>query len=223
MGVVADIERQLGRLRAREDGRRHARAAHEHDDAHRLVPAEVAPEGAGDPCGAARAPPCADDLPDPDPGQRGDDRRAGRAEGLRAAGPLPRGALGGDRAPAGRLRRQAPGLDRAAAARLRSARVLPLARRAALGERASSREIVGVTRPPRRRLVRMARRARRPIARLAELFERVAVSDIAFSRTLPWRRRLAELWPGIEHDREAARRRAPRRRGARRRAGSARG
>jgi len=34
-------------------------------------------------------------------------------------------------------------------------------------------------------------------ADLAPLFERVAVSDIAFSRTLPWRRRLAELWPEI--------------------------
>ena len=34
-------------------------------------------------------------------------------------------------------------------------------------------------------------------ARLAPLFGRVAVSDIAYSRTLPWRRRLAELWPGI--------------------------
>ena len=34
-------------------------------------------------------------------------------------------------------------------------------------------------------------------ANLAGLFDRVAVSDIAFSRTLPWRRRLAELWPGI--------------------------
>ena len=33
--------------------------------------------------------------------------------------------------------------------------------------------------------------------RLEELFQRVAVSDIAFSRTLPWRRRLAELWPAI--------------------------
>ncbi len=32
---------------------------------------------------------------------------------------------------------------------------------------------------------------------LAALVDRVAVSDIAFSRTLPWRRRLAELWPGI--------------------------
>jgi glucose-6-phosphate dehydrogenase assembly protein OpcA len=34
-------------------------------------------------------------------------------------------------------------------------------------------------------------------AKLAELFERVAVSDIAFARTLPWRQSLAALWPGI--------------------------
>ncbi len=34
-------------------------------------------------------------------------------------------------------------------------------------------------------------------ARLAELFGRLAVSDIAFSRTLAWRARLAERWPGI--------------------------
>ena len=33
--------------------------------------------------------------------------------------------------------------------------------------------------------------------RLAELFERIAVSDIAYARTLPWRVALAELWPGI--------------------------
>ena len=33
--------------------------------------------------------------------------------------------------------------------------------------------------------------------RLEELFERVAVSDIAFRRLLPWRVRLAEAWPGI--------------------------
>ena len=31
-----------------------------------------------------------------------------------------------------------------------------------------------------------------------DLFDSVAVSDIAFSRTLPWRRRLADLWPGIK-------------------------
>ena len=35
-------------------------------------------------------------------------------------------------------------------------------------------------------------------ARLVDLFDSVAVSDIAFSRTLPWRRRLADLWPGIK-------------------------
>lgn len=33
--------------------------------------------------------------------------------------------------------------------------------------------------------------------RLERLFERVAVSDIAFRRLLPWRTRLAESWPGI--------------------------
>ena len=54
-------------------------------------------------------------------------------------------------------------------------------------------------------------------ARLAALFDRVAVSDIAFSRTLPWRRRLAELWPEIGDDREAAGRRAAGGRRARRR------
>jgi len=35
-------------------------------------------------------------------------------------------------------------------------------------------------------------------AQLEQLFDGVAVSDIAFSRTLPWRRRLAELWPEIK-------------------------
>ena len=43
----------------------------------------------------------------------------------------------------------------------------------------------------------MARRAEGLRADSQELFDSVAVSDIAFSRTLPWRRRLAELWPEI--------------------------
>lgn len=34
-------------------------------------------------------------------------------------------------------------------------------------------------------------------ARLAELFERVVVSDIAWERTSRWRRLLASLWPGV--------------------------
>lgn len=37
----------------------------------------------------------------------------------------------------------------------------------------------------------------RAYPQLVALFERIAVSDIAFSRSLLWRRRLAELWPEI--------------------------
>jgi glucose-6-phosphate dehydrogenase assembly protein OpcA len=37
----------------------------------------------------------------------------------------------------------------------------------------------------------------RPYARLAEVFERVVVSDIAWARTSRWRPELASLWPGI--------------------------
>jgi glucose-6-phosphate dehydrogenase assembly protein OpcA len=39
-------------------------------------------------------------------------------------------------------------------------------------------------------------------AELAEHFELTAVSDIAWSRLLPWRRTLAERWPGIAEIRE---------------------
>jgi glucose-6-phosphate dehydrogenase assembly protein OpcA len=37
----------------------------------------------------------------------------------------------------------------------------------------------------------------RPYAELAEIFDRVAVSDIAWARTSRWRPMLASLWPGI--------------------------
>ena len=37
----------------------------------------------------------------------------------------------------------------------------------------------------------------RGYAELTRLFDRAAVSDLAFRRTLPWRVRLAELWPEI--------------------------
>ena len=138
MGVVSDIERQLGRLRAREadDGMPELRTS---TMTHIVwCPPEWRAEGARDARRPARAPSGPHDLPDPVPGRRGEDRGARGAEGLPAAGPLARGALRGDRAPAARLRRAASGLDRAAAARLRPARLLPLARRARLGERASS-------------------------------------------------------------------------------------
>lgn len=39
-------------------------------------------------------------------------------------------------------------------------------------------------------------------ARLAELFERTAVSDIAWARTERWRSLLASLWPGVAEVRE---------------------
>jgi glucose-6-phosphate dehydrogenase assembly protein OpcA len=38
----------------------------------------------------------------------------------------------------------------------------------------------------------------RAYARLAEIFEQVAVSDLAWARTLRWRAGLADLWPGIK-------------------------
>jgi glucose-6-phosphate dehydrogenase assembly protein OpcA len=37
----------------------------------------------------------------------------------------------------------------------------------------------------------------KPYAQMAELFDRVAVSDIAWARTSRWRSMLASLWPGI--------------------------
>lgn len=39
--------------------------------------------------------------------------------------------------------------------------------------------------------------ARDDLARLPALFDRVAVSDIAWARTLPWRAAVAELWPDV--------------------------
>lgn len=63
-------------------------------------------------------------------------------------------------------------------------------------------------RPQLERLVRVVdrlvvdsaewRRAPAAYERLAELYPRAAVSDIAFSRTLPWRARIAGLWPGVK-------------------------
>ena len=158
----------------------------------------------------------------PCPGERGEDRRPRRAEGLPAPGRLARGALGGDRAPAARRRRASPGLDRAAAARLRPAGLLPLARRARLGSvRARPRSSASPTGSSSTR--RSGARSRRPTPRSPELFDSVAVSDIAFSRTLPWRRRLAELLAGDPGDREAAGRGPARRRASSSPAGSARG
>jgi hypothetical protein len=37
----------------------------------------------------------------------------------------------------------------------------------------------------------------RDLARLPELFDRIAVSDIAWARTIPWRSAIADLWPAV--------------------------
>jgi hypothetical protein len=38
----------------------------------------------------------------------------------------------------------------------------------------------------------------RAYGRLVELFDRIAASDLAWARTLPWRVAIADLWPGIK-------------------------
>jgi glucose-6-phosphate dehydrogenase assembly protein OpcA len=42
----------------------------------------------------------------------------------------------------------------------------------------------------------------RAYVRLAELFDRIVVSDLAWARTLGWRAGLADLWPGIKRARD---------------------
>ena len=146
--------------------------------------------------GPGRAASGADDLPRPRARPRDARRGEGRAEGLPARGHVPRGALRGDRAPAAWLGRPPSRLGRAAAAGLRPAGVLPLARASRAWGATRSAEVVGVV---DRLVVDSAEWRGLPAgyARARRLFERVAVSDIAFARTLPWRRRLAERWPGI--------------------------
>src|SRR5438445_272174 len=41
----------------------------------------------------------------------------------------------------------------------------------------------------------------RAYVRLAELFDRIVVSDLAWARTLRWRAGLADLWPEIKRSR----------------------
>ena len=52
------------------------------------------------------------------------------------------------------------------------------------------------------------------LAKLAEWFDRVAVSDLAWARMLPWRASLADRWPGIKRAKRLSCRRPPCRRGA---------
>ena len=170
-------------------------AAHERDDPRRVGAAEMGRRGAADARRAGGAPSLAHDPALP--GARS--RRLGRSGRL---APLlcprrcvARGLHGGDRASSPRQARACAGLDRAAAPHLRPADVLPLARPAAVG-RPELEQLVDVC----DRLVVDSSEWRglpRAYAELAELFDRIAVSDIAWGRGLGWRGRLASLWPGI--------------------------
>ena len=85
---------------------------------------------------------------------------------------------------------------RPAAARLRPPGLPPLARAApvrCVRARAARRR----RRSARRRLARVGRSRRWATAQLPALFDRIAVSDIAWARIEPWRRAIAGLWPGV--------------------------
>ena len=101
-----------------------------------------------------------------------------------------------DRAAAARHARQGAREHRRAAADLRPARLPALARRAGRGGRRSSTSSCGIA---DRMIVDSTEwdDLPYPYTRLAELFDRTAVSDIAWARTSRWRSILASLWPEI--------------------------
>ena len=195
MGVVSDIERQLGRLRAREadDGMPELRTS---TMTHIVwCPPEWRPKARATLAGLLERHPARTIFLIPSPGSEAEIEARVELKDFQLQG-LSREVL----SEVIELRL------RGAAARHPGSIVLPLLvsdlpvfcrwrGEPELGERAARRD-PRRHRPARRRLVGVARGAR-GLRALAELFDRVAVSDIAFSRTLPWRRRLAELWPGI--------------------------
>jgi hypothetical protein len=97
----------------------------------------------------------------------------------------------GDRARSARRAGEGAGVDRAAAPDLGSARLPALA----FGAH-EFQQLVGIT---DRLVVDSTEWADLPesYTRLAEFFDRTAVSDIAWARTERWRSLLASLWPGI--------------------------
>ena len=187
--TIAEIERELARLRDAIGGRgRAAEPAHERDDAHRLGAAASGSSAAERDarrawpsairrgrCCSCRGPTSADGI---------DAERLGAL----LPGRRPRGLRRGDRAArSAATRAAAPASIVAAAPDLRPAGLLPLARRAAVRRAPEFEQLVGVV----DRLIvdstEWERPARSRTAQLAELFERAAVSDIAWARTERWR------------------------------------
>ena len=196
MGVVSDIERQLGRLRVLEeaDGMPELRTS---TMTHIVwCPPEWHAKAKVTLAGLAERHPARTIFLIPEAGRTSEVRAQAELKGFQLPG-MAHEVL--SEVIQIRLRGDAvhhPGSIVTPLARLRLARVLSLARRADVGESCELEEILGVT----DRLVVDStewRRAPAAYGDLASLFERTAVSDIAFSRTLPWRRRLADLWPGI--------------------------
>ena len=126
---------------------------------------------------------------------QGRPRRDRRRRLLRSRGVGAGGLVGGRRAAAEGRPGEGARVDRAAAPDPGPARLLPLARRAALGD-GELDQLVGVV---DRLVVDSTEWKGIPAAfdRLVDLFGSVAVSDIAWTRTREWRIRLAELWPDI--------------------------
>ena len=188
-------------------GRRRARAAHEHDDPRRLGAAALA--------AAARSA--------SSPGSRSATRRARSSSSPSRAGgaasrPTPSSqdfAIGDGREVLSevielRLRGEAarhPASDRPAAPDLRPARVLPVARASPTGTgRRSPRSSTSATGSSSTRPSGTGSPA--PTTELARLFDRIAVSDLAWRRTLPWRVGARRALAGDPQDRAAARSRA---------------
>ena len=202
MGVVSDIERQLGRLRAREadDGMPELRTS---TMTHIVwCPPEWRPKARATLAGLLERHPARTIFLIPSPGSEAEIEARVELKDFQLQG-LSREVL----SEVIEIRLRGP------AAHHPGSIVLPLLvsdlpvfcrwrGEPALGSDALARDRRG-HRPARRRLVRVAR-VPPAYAGLAELFERVAVSDIAFSRTLPWRRRLAELGRGSARSRSSA-------------------
>ncbi len=195
MGVVSDIERQLGRLRAREvaEGMPQLRTS----TMTHLVwcPPEWRPKARATLAGLLERHPARTIFLIPEPGAEAEIEARAELKDFQLQG-MSREVL----SEVIELRL------RGSAARHPGSIVLPLLvsdlpvfcrwRGEPAWESDELREVLGVT---DRLVVDSSEWPGAPAAyaRLAALFDRVAVSDIAFSRTLPWRRRLAELWPAI--------------------------
>ena len=194
-----------------------AEPAHERDDAPRLGAAAVGRRGA-----RRRSPGSAERHPSrtilllPDPTRRGPDRRRRRRSKCFAIAGSSREVC--SEVVELRLRRQARAGARRAIVEplldLRPAR-LPAAGAALppwgdAGARAARRR----RRPAHRRLDRVGRPAVRRTGSSPQLFDRIAVSDIAWARTSRWRALLASLWPGIADGEARSRVTGPKARGA---------